>query len=222
MEVKKNPDADIEKSKRPLALVGLVTALAVVLLAFEWASFDYVVADLGYFDEDVLEEEEIPISVQQNQPPPPPPPKPQLIIEIVDDEEEVEEEIEFEDTEVDQDTEIAELEEEEEVVEDEIFTIVETMPSFPGGDAALFKYLGQNVKYPQMAKDAGITGRVFVSFVIDKAGKVTSAKILRGIGGGCDEEALRVVKAMPNWSPGKQRGRAVRVEYRLPINFVLK
>lgn len=222
MEPKKNPEADLEKSKNPLAVIGLVAALSVVLLAFEWKTFDYVIDGLGYYDEDTLEEEEIPISVQQNQPPPPPPPKPQLVIEIVDDNEEIEEEIEFDDREIDQDTEIAELVEVEEVNEEEIFTIVETMPSFPGGEAALFKYLQQNVKYPQMAKDAGITGRVFVSFVIDKSGNVTDTKILRGIGGGCDEEALRVVKAMPDWSPGKQRGRSVNVEYRLPINFILK
>lgn len=110
------------------------------------------------------------------------------------------------------------------VVEEEpqIFTIVEEMPSFPGGEAELFKYLGKTVKYPPMAQDAGITGVVYMTFVVDENGKVKDPKVLRGIGGGCDEEAIRVVKAMPAWDPGKQRGKPVRVQYNLPIRFTLK
>lgn len=103
-----------------------------------------------------------------------------------------------------------------------VFTIVEEMPSFPGGEAELFKYLGKTVKYPPMAQDAGITGVVYMTFVVDEHGKVKDPKVLRGIGGGCDEEAIRVVKAMPNWEPGKQRGKPVRVQYNLPIRFTLK
>jgi len=104
----------------------------------------------------------------------------------------------------------------------EIFTIVEEMPSFPGGEAALVKYLSENIRYPARARENGITGRVFVTFVIGKDGKVTESKILRGIGGGCDEEALRVVNSMPQWRPGKQRGEPVMVQYNLPLNFTLK
>ena len=84
------------------------------------------------------------------------------------------------------------------------------------------KYLGKNIKYPELAKEAGISGRVFVTFVIDKSGKVNKVKLLRGIGGGCDEEAIRVVKAMPPWTPGKQRGKAVSVQFNLPINYDLQ
>lgn len=109
-----------------------------------------------------------------------------------------------------------------EEAEPQIFTIVEEMPSFPGGEAELFKYLGKNTKFPPMAQDAGISGQVYVTFVVDENGKVRDPKVLRGIGGGCDEEALRVVKAMPNWEPGKQRGKPVRVQYNLPIRFTLK
>jgi len=109
-----------------------------------------------------------------------------------------------------------------EEAEPQIFTIVEEMPSFPGGEAELFKYLGKNVKYPPMAQDAGITGVVYMTFVVDEHGKVKDPKVLRGIGGGCDEEAIRVVKAMPAWEPGKQRGKPVRVQYNLPIRFTLK
>lgn len=109
-----------------------------------------------------------------------------------------------------------------EEAEPQIFTIVEEMPSFPGGEAELFKYLGKNVKFPPMAQDAGISGVVYVTFVVDENGKVRDPKVLRGIGGGCDEEALRVMKAMPNWEPGKQRGKPVRVQYNLPIRFTLR
>jgi len=107
-------------------------------------------------------------------------------------------------------------------VEPQIFTIVEEMPSFPGGEAELFKYLGKTVKYPPMAQDAGITGVVYMTFVVDENGKVKDPKVLRGIGGGCDEEAIRVVKAMPAWEPGKQRGKPVRVQDNLPIRFTLR
>ena len=103
----------------------------------------------------------------------------------------------------------------------EIFGIVETMPMFRGGEQKLFEFIGNNVVYPQEAIDAGIEGRVFVEFYIEKDGTVCDARVLRGIGYGCDEEALRVVGLMPKWYPGKQRGNAVRVRYTLPINFKL-
>lgn len=220
MQLKKNPKSDLERIKSTLVVLGLVSALSLILMATEWKTFDYLVSELGDYDDGSLEEEEIPISVLQNQPPPPPPPAP-TTIEIVDDEEEVEEEIEF-DMEIDEETVIEDFQEEEEIVEDEIFTIVEQMPAFPGGESALFKYLQKNVKYPPMAKDAGISGRVFVKFVIGKNGKVGDVQVLRGIGGGCDKEAVRVVKAMPSWTPGQQRGRPVSVYFNLPINFILK
>ena len=110
-----------------------------------------------------------------------------------------------------------------EVIEDgELFgCIVETMPSFRGGQQKLFEFIGNNVVYPQEAKEAGIEGQVFVEFYIEKDGTVTDGKVLKGIGYGCDEEALRVIGLMPKWYPGKQRGKAVRVRYTFPINFKL-
>ena len=108
----------------------------------------------------------------------------------------------------------------EEVAEQELFGMIpETMPSFRGGEQKLFEFIGKNVVYPQEAIDAGIEGRVFVEFCIEKDGSVSNAKILRGLGYGCDEEALRVVGLMPKWRPGKQRGQCIRVKYTLPINF---
>jgi periplasmic protein TonB len=106
--------------------------------------------------------------------------------------------------------------------EGKVFTIVEEMPAFPGGEGKMLEYIAKNIKYPPVARENGIQGRVYVTFVVDKEGKIKEAKILRGIGGGCDEEALRVVKAMPEWKPGRQNGRSVQVQYNLPVNFVLK
>ncbi|HPJ51475.1 MAG TPA: energy transducer TonB [Flavobacteriales bacterium] len=221
MEARKNPEADIERRKGSFMLLGLLTAVAITLVALEWTVFDKTDSEMATLDLEFLEEEVIPPSATPP-PPPPPPPAPPPVLEIVEDDEDIEE-VEIEDTEVEEDFEVEIIEEpEEEVVEEQIFTIVEEMPSFPGGEEELFKYLGKSIKYPQMAADAGISGVVYVTFVVDKDGKVKDAKVLRGIGGGCDEEAIRVVKAMPPWKPGKQRGKAVKVQYNLPIRFTLK
>ncbi len=222
MEVKKNPEANLEKKRAGFIFVGLVFSLAVVLLAFEYTTYDKTSSELGSLSLDLIEEEIVPIA-QVQPPPPPPPPKPTTVIEIVDDEEDIEEELEVMDLEVDEDTDIEIMEmPAEEVEEEEIFTIVEQMPEFPGGEAELFKYLGNNIKYPTMAQDAGIQGVVFVTFVVEKNGEVTGARVLRGIGGGCDEEALRVVKSMPKWKPGEQRGKKVKVQYNVPVRFTLR
>lgn len=222
MELKKNPKADLEKSKGLFFEIGLAVALGLCLLAFEWKTYEIVNDGLGQLQVELLEEEIIPITQQQYTPPPPPPPQ-TVELEIVEDDEEVEEDVKI-DTEADQKTTVQEVvQQAEEVVEEpEIFTIVEDMPEFPGGQEQLFKYLGQNIKFPAMAKDAGITGTVFVTFVVGSDGKIKDAKVLRGIGGGCDEEALRVIKSMPAWKPGKQRGKTVSVQYNLPVRFTLR
>jgi len=106
--------------------------------------------------------------------------------------------------------------------EGKIFTIVEEMPSFPGGEEKMLEYIKKNVKYPAVARENNIQGRVYINFYIDKEGKVQGTKVVRGIGGGCDEEALRVVRSMPQWKTGKQNGRAVNVYFNVPINFSLK
>ncbi len=105
--------------------------------------------------------------------------------------------------------------------EDTVYQIVEEMPVFPGGEQAMMKFVAENINYPQEAKDKEIAGRVFVSFVVEKDGSVDEVKVMRGIGGGCDEEVVRVVKAMPKWKPGKQDGKPVRVNYMMPFNFKL-
>ena len=102
-----------------------------------------------------------------------------------------------------------------------VFTLVETMPQFPGGDDARIKFLQKNIKYPKKAQKLGIQGKVFITFIVRADGKITDVKVLRGIGGGCDEEAIRVIKMMPDWIPGQQKGINVNVQFNLPLNFKL-
>lgn len=110
---------------------------------------------------------------------------------------------------------------EREELEDEIYTVVEIDPEFPGGVEAMHKYIADNLSYPMLARENHITGRVYITFIVEKDGSISNVKTLRDIGGGCGAEACRIVRSMPNWKPGKQRGKAVRVQYNLPINFSL-
>ena len=111
---------------------------------------------------------------------------------------------------------------EEKKKEPEIFSVVEQMPTFPDGDLALMKYLQANIKYPALARENGIQGKSIIQFVVDEEGNISQEKVARGIGGGCDEEALRVVSGMPKWKPGRQRGKAVKVRFTLPVQFRLE
>ena len=168
MEIKKNPKVDLEKKRSLYLQIGFIIALLLVYLAFEYKNYDKSNYNLGDLNLDDLEEEIIPITKQEQKPPPPPPPPPE-IIEIVEDEVEIEEELEIEDTESDED-EIIEIEEED---DDEFFMVVENMPEFPGGDLGLMKYIQKNVKYPPIAKEYNITGKVYVQFIVDKSGYLT-------------------------------------------------
>ena len=225
MEVKKSPKADLESKKIIFTQIGLIIALAVILLAFEWKSYDKTIEGFGERIVEDIPEEIIPITEQKVKPPPPPPPKKVVQINIVKDDVEVEDDLMI-DVEADETTEVEEyipIEVEEEVVEEApIFTVVESMPEFPGGSTELYAYLNSNIKYPVMAKESGIQGKVYITFVVERDGSITDIKLLRGIGGGCDEEAIRVVQSMPKWSPGKQRGKPVRVQYNLPVRFTLQ
>jgi protein TonB len=227
MEEKKSPKADLENKKFIFTQIGLVIGLALMLVAFEWKSYEKTVIDVTSRQVDNTAEEIIPITEQKVKPPPPPPTKQVVKINIVDDNITVDDDINI-DVEADQNTEVQEYvaplkdSDEESAEEAQIFMVVESMPAYPGGDAALYNFLAENIKYPQMAKESGIQGRVFVTFVVERDGSVTDVRVLRGIGGGCDEEAIRVVKSMPKWTPGKQRGKAVRVQYNLPVKFTLQ
>lgn len=115
-------------------------------------------------------------------------------------------------------------EEQTKVVEEEVqkpLIVAEQMPEFPGGESSMRSYIQSNLQYPTMARESGIQGTVYVTFVVSKTGNISDIKVLRGIGGGCDEEAVRVIKSMPGWIPGKQNGKAVPVQFNLPIKFIL-
>jgi len=224
MEAKKTPKADLENKKRIFLQIGMALALLGVLVAFEWKQYERTVVDLGVMEMDFVDEEDIPIT-RQEQPPPPPPPEPSMELIIVEDDVEIEEDfvIDVDATAFTQVQEFAPIIPmvEEEIAEDVIFTVVEDQPAFPGGEEARIRYLQENLRYPQMAREAGIQGTVFVTFVVERDGSVTDVRVLRGIGGGCDEEAVRVVRNMPRWTPGRQRGQPVRVQFNMPIRFVL-
>jgi len=229
MEVKKSPKADLENKRSLFLEIGLAITLALVLLAFEW-KVDSAESNALVEEEVIPDEEEIiPVTTQElKAPPPPPPPAPKItdVLEIVDDEEEIEDELEIQNDEADQDEEIeiqvVEEEEEEEEDEAQVFVVVEDMPEYPGGLIGLQKWINKNVRYPVIAQENGITGRVFVTFVVNKQGKVEQAKIVRGVDPSLDKEALRVINKMMKWKPGKQRGKAVKVSFTVPINFQLQ
>ena len=226
MEEKKSPKANLENKKVMFTQIGLIISLLIAWMAFEHKSYDKREIDPSLLRQTEVVEEEMVEITKQEEPKPQPVevPKQTTQLEIVEDDVEVED-IEI-NAEVDQAEVIEEYVpvevEEEEVVEQEIFQIVEEMPAYPGGDQKLMEFIAKGIKYPQIARETGIQGRVFVGFVIEPDGSVSNVKVLRGIGGGCDEEAMRVVKSIPKWKPGKQRGKAVRVSYMLPVNFKLQ
>ena len=228
MELKKNPKADLENRRGLYLEIGLVVVLVAVLVAFNVKSYDK--EEKVMFERQVSEEqEEIIIQTQQDElPPPPPPEQPEVTteFEVVEDDAEIKTELVV-NAEVTDDTKNIEItpvkiEEEEEEEEQQIFTVVENDPEFPGGMEALYKYLRDNIKYPQLARDNNITGKVYVTFVVERDGSIANPRVLKDIGGGCGQEAIRVVKSMPKWKPGKQRGKAVRVQFNLPVNFNLQ
>lgn len=220
--VKKYEVSNIHKYSGLLANIGLVISLGIVITAFEWKDYDEKeVIDLGNVSDDFEDIIEIPPT---QQPPPPPPKVQQPEIVEVPDEEEIEEEIEVNlDVEVTEETvieEVIEEEPEEEEVE-QVFLIVEDQPEPNGGMGAFYEYLGKKIRYPEQARRMGVEGRVFVEFVVDKDGSLTEIKVVKGIGAGCDDEAIRVLKNAPKWKPGKQRGRPVKVKMTVPVFFKL-
>lgn len=222
MELKKNRKADLGRKSGLFLNIGLVISLSFAITAFEWKFYDDGnLVSLGTVQDDFEEMLEIPPTEQ----PPPPPPKIQQpqIVEAPDDE--IIDDIPVDlDLEITEDTKVEDIIMEDapkEEVADEIFTIVEEMPSFPGGVAAFHKYLQRNLHYTPAARKMGLEGKVFVQFIVDKNGKISDVKTIRGVGAGLDEEAIRVVENSPNWNPGKQRGMPVKTRVVIPINFSL-
>lgn len=228
MQIKRARQAT-DKERRPLFFfIGLSMSLFLIILAFNWKTYDDTgLVDLGTINSEFDEVLEMPVS---NQPPPPPPKQNLEVFEL----KEVEDEVLIEDLELNLDMEMTEdlavedvvyedivMEVEEEKVE-EIFQVVETWPEPVGGMASFYQYVADNLQYPEAARRLNISGMVFVQFVVEKDGHITDVKVVKGIGAGCDEEAVRVVSSAPDWHPGKQRGMPVRVYRTVPIRFILR
>ncbi|MBE6245115.1 MAG: energy transducer TonB [Bacteroidales bacterium] len=230
MEIKKSPKANLENKKTLFREIGLIAALALVLLVFEWSTTDKEVSSLAANTTVITDEEQAPIT--QETPPPPPEQirEPVMTEELQIVENDVKVETDFISTDdSDQKIEIkpyveAKPVEEEVEVEEEIpFAIVEDKPTFQGKDANEFtKWVYNNIEYPEIAKENGIQGRVTVQFTIDKDGSVKDVKVLRGVDSSLDKEAVRVIQKSPKWSPGKQRNKPVKVKYTFPIIFQLR
>ena len=229
MEVKKSPKADLEKGKTLGVLMGMIVGLAVLFVGFEWSDREVTIVQSGGVA-DIIAEEEVEITRPEDTPPPPPPPPAPAIAEELNV---VEDDVKLDDVDIissEDDASSAQVEaytppaveEEEEESSQQIFTVVETMPEFPGGQMALLQYLSKSIKYPVIAQENGIQGRVSCSFVVNKDGSIVDAEVIRGVDPSLDKEALRVINSMPKWSPGKQRGKPVRVKYTVPVTFRLQ
>jgi len=235
MEPKKSPEADLEKSRGVFLQFGIVVALLLCIFLIEYKTYDESVSDLGELDVQ-MDDEIIPITQREVQPPPPPPPPPPEVIEVVEDDVELEDELEMQTTETDMMEEVEVIEMEEEVSDEVLsFAVVESVPIFPGCEDAkdnderktcfqqkVLIFVSNNFEFPEMAKEMGIQGRVYVNFVIEKNGSITNVEIVRGVDPLLDDEAVRVVKKLPKLIPAKQRGKPVRMSFTLPINAKLQ
>lgn len=222
MEAKKTTAADIYKKAGMFRSIGLMISLVLVITAFQWKTYDKEQVELVAKNTNTFELlVDIPAT---EQPPPPPPQTTSTQVVEVPDEEVIKQEIRVNlDMEVTEDTKVEQItirtpEPEEEETE-RIFTIVEETAAPKGGMAGFYEYVAANITYPAPAKRLGIQGRVYVEFVIAKDGALTDVHVVKGIGAGCDEEAVRIVQAAPPWNPAKQRGKPVRQRYTLPIVF---
>ena len=234
MQPKKNPKADLNKDRNLYFVIGLTLVLGVTWGAIEYKTYEKVF-DLAALDMLEDDDEDIPITAQLKTPPPPPPPPPAPeVIEVVEDEEEVEETV-IESTETDQDEIIIEeIEVEEEFEDIDVpFAVIEDVPIFPGCESVaksqrracfqdkINQHIRRNFRYPEIAQEMGIQGRVYVNFIIAKDGSITNIR-MRGPDKNLENEAQRIISRLPQMTPGKQRGRAVRVPFSIPISFRLQ
>ena len=227
MEAKKSKKAAIENQRGSWLLMGLVVALAFMFVSFEWTQHDVRVAALSPDDESIFVTELVPITFpdEKLEPPPPPETKVTELFEIVENNMEVTDNVSTVSEDMDATHKIVWIPpvvETEVVDEDVIVDVAEIMPEFPGGTAALMKYLGTNIKYPTISQEMGSAGRVIVQFVVDKDGSISNPEVVRGVDAYLDKEAIRVISSMPKWRPGVQNGKKVRVKYTVPVVFRLQ
>ena len=227
MEIKKSKRADVAKEKGTSLMIGLVISLSIMFVALEWTQKDDELTTDSYPMVDYVPTDMIPITLPEKKTVPPPPAALAKadIIEIVKDDADVEDDImaSIEDNQEwfdPQDYDYIMVEPEPEP--EEIFFVAEDQPEFPGGEAALMEYLKKNIKYPSICRENNIQGRVIVTFIVNKDGSIVEPEIAASVNPSLDKEALRVISYMPNWKPGYQRGKPVRVKYSVPVNFKLK
>lgn len=227
-EVKKSRKANLETQRGTSLLMGITLGFAVLFFAFEWSS-ETEKLDESIIVQDILAEEEIEITRRDpTPPPPPPPPEPETpeIIEVVEEEVEDKFEINVEDDQTQRQVQTyvppPPPQPKQEEVADEIFVVVEEQPEYPGGQAAMMRFLSDNIRYPVIAQENGIQGRVICNFVVERDGSITDVQVVRGVDPSLDREAVRVIQQMPSWTPGRQRGQAVRVRFTLPVVFRLQ
>jgi protein TonB len=229
MELKKTEKVDLERKKGMFLEIGLVVTLSIILVAFEWTKGESKGDNDQMVQEIQFEDEMMQITRREEPKPEPKPEQPKVaeVLDIVDYDVEIEDDFNFDmeatdNTEYDFTSMIGN--DEEEIQEEEVFYIVEDMPTFNGGDPAteFRKYIAQNLRYPEIAAENGISGRVIVQFAVNKTGSVVDAVVVRSVDPALDKEAIRVVMSSPKWTPGKQRGKAVKVLFTFPINFVLQ
>ena len=227
-EVKKSAKANIESQKVTAILMGMIVAIALIFFAFEWST-ETKKLDESVIVQDVLAEEEIEITRRDpTPPPPPPPPAPEApeVIEVVETKVETTIDIRTEDdaSRVQQETYVPPPPPKPKVEEvtEEIFVVVEEQPEFPGGNTAMMKFLSDNIKYPVIAQENGIQGRVITNFVVERDGSITDVQVVRGVDPSLDREAIRVVKSMPKWKAAKMTGRSVKCYFNLPISFKIQ
>ena len=229
IEVKKSPEANLEKNKTSWLLIGYVLVLAILFVAFEWTATEKKHTG-EIIQQGILLEEEImvPITLPEKKVVPPPPQAKQIteILEIVEDDAEIEE---SEIMSVEDQGEIVEINEDVNIVveempeEETIYQVVEQQPEFPGGMQALMKYLRDKINYPRISRDNNSQGKTYVNFVVNTDGSIQDVEVMKSSGDVyLDKEAVRVVKTMPKWNPGKQAGKAVRVRFTLPVVFRLQ
>jgi len=223
MENKKSAKANLEKMRTIFFEIGLIIGLSLVLFAFEWPSNSSNSSSLGKLESMEYDEVLVPITRREEPKKEIIKQKPIEIIKIVENDKILKEEAIFETSETSEDdkTEIIKLPEET-LEEDIVYIGVQETPEFPGGYAALLSFIYANIKYPDLALQVGISGTVHVEFVIGKKGKVREVALVRGIDPMLDNEAIRVVKLLPDWTPGKQCGKPVSVRYNVPITFELR
>ena len=229
MEAKKSPKADLENKKTLFLQIGLVIALVLCLLAFNWTTGQKADSIFEGMTEQAIEEEQIPVTEEA---PPEQAPPPEVTVtdlfEIVQNDVVLTNEVSFDDDETTEDKVVeiyapVSLQAEEEATEEEVFVIVEDMPKFKGGDINKFReWVQKRVRYPEIAAENSIQGRVYVTFVVETSGLVSSVSVTRSVDALLDEAAKEAVEASPKWEPGMQRGRPVRVRYSIPIIFQLE